>query len=47
MNNAHTPFVAAKANVRDANVKRASRAGRSHNECGFSNPMPVALTGVQ
>jgi len=50
MNDRRTPFVAAEANVRAANVKRASRAGRSHNEWRFSNRMldtAVALVNAK
>jgi len=33
------PFIAAKANLRRAQVKVATATGRSHNEWGFSNRM--------
>jgi glyceraldehyde-3-phosphate dehydrogenase/erythrose-4-phosphate dehydrogenase len=33
------PFIAAKADLRPAQVKVASATGRSHNEWGFSNRM--------
>jgi len=32
-------FIAVKANVSEANVKRAKASGRNHNEWGFSNRM--------
>ncbi len=39
MSGARAPFIAVKADMSKANVKRATASGRSHNEWGFSNRM--------